>query len=92
MTQLFAPSEFCRSCRGEKGYREPSSHDPRNTVWTPCPDCGGTGWRAGAEVEAARTRWHHVCEAMNRGSWTGTEQDALDEIARCKAIIQGEGK
>ncbi len=49
---LYNPDEFCRTCRGKRGHREPSSHDPRNTVWTPCPDCQGTGWRPGAIVEA----------------------------------------
>lgn len=39
-------------------------------------------------VEDARRRWHDVCESMNRGSWTGSEADALAEIERCKAIIE----
>lgn len=42
-----------------------------------------------AEKEAARKRWHEVCEAMNRGTWNGTEADALAEVARCKAIVEG---
>jgi hypothetical protein len=42
-----------------------------------------------AEKEAARKRWHEVCEAMNRGTWSGTEADALAEVARCKAIVEG---
>lgn len=41
-----------------------------------------------AEKEAARKRWHEVCEAMNRGTWTGSEAEALAEVARCKAIVE----
>lgn len=38
---------------------------------------------------AAKARWHEVCEAMNRGTWSGTEAEALAEVARCKAIVEG---
>jgi hypothetical protein len=40
------------------------------------------------EKEAARKRWHEVCEAMNTGTWHGTEAEALAEVARCKAIVE----
>lgn len=40
-------------------------------------------------TDAARRRWHEVCEAMNRGTWSGTEAEALAEVARCKAIVEG---
>lgn len=43
-----------------------------------------------SDRETARRRWHEVCEAMNRGTWSGTEAEALAEVARCKAIVEGE--
>lgn len=48
---------------------------------------------AGAQAEKAKTvaalkaKWNGICEAMNRGSWHGSEADALDQIESIKAQI-----
>lgn len=54
--------------------------------------CINVAVAAGARAEAkaaAQRRWHEVCEAMNKGTWDGTEAEALAEVARCKAIVEG---
>lgn len=38
----------------------------------------------------ARARWEQVCAQMGKGSWPGSEADALAEIERCKSIMQEE--
>jgi len=40
-----------------------------------------------AAIAALKARWDGVCSAMNRGSWTGSEADALAEIERIKGEI-----
>jgi len=34
-----------------------------------------------------RAEWNRICNAMNEGTWRGTEADALAEIERIKAKI-----
>ena len=38
-------------------------------------------------VEALRTEWRTICEAMNRGTYRGTEADALARIEAIKVEI-----
>jgi len=38
-------------------------------------------------VEALRTEWRAICEAMNRGTYRGTEADALARIEAIKGEI-----
>ena len=38
-------------------------------------------------VEALRTEWRTICEAMNRGTYRGTETDALARIEAIKGEI-----
>ncbi|NGQ91487.1 hypothetical protein G5V65_11320 [Rhodobacter sp. HX-7-19] len=39
------------------------------------------------KIAALKREWNRVCEAMNVGSWHGSETDALAEIERIKARI-----
>ena len=38
-------------------------------------------------IAALKAKWNGICEAMNRGSWHGSEADALDQIESIKAEI-----
>lgn len=51
---LYHPDEFCRTCYGRKGFREPSGYAYGSYTFTPCDACNGTGWRPGAKVEAGK--------------------------------------
>lgn len=39
-------------------------------------------------VEALRTEWRAICEAMNRGTYRGTEADALARIEAIKREME----
>ncbi len=54
---LFNPDEFCRTCRGNKGFREDTAN---GYIWTPCDTCAGTGWRGGARIDPAPDAWKPV--------------------------------
>lgn len=43
-------------------------------------------------IKQAKQRWEIVCWQMDKGTWSGTEAEALAEIARCRAIIIEEEK
>lgn len=38
-------------------------------------------------IRDLKGRWVRICEAMNRGTWRGSEAEALAEIERIKAEI-----
>lgn len=39
------------------------------------------------EIAKLSAKWNGICEAMNRGSWHGSEADALEQIETIKAQI-----
>lgn len=40
-------------------------------------------------VASLKAEWHGICEAMNRGSYRGTEAEALARIEAIKSEIAG---
>lgn len=44
-------------------------------------------WAKADHIASLKAEWSRVCEAMNVGSWHGTEAEALAEIERIKAQI-----
>lgn len=55
--------------------------------------CINVAVASGAQAATAReiaklsAKWNGICEAMNRGSWHGSEADAIEQIESIKAQI-----
>lgn len=48
---LHDPSDYCRQCGGQKGFREYLGEG--RWCWEDCWQCGGTGWRTVLVLPAA---------------------------------------
>ncbi len=51
MTRRYNPDDFCRACKGNGRITAQSEDKFFRLTTETCIDCGGTGWRAGAEIK-----------------------------------------
>lgn len=49
--------------------------------------CAVTMLSPAEHIRELKLEWNRICDAMNRGTWRGTEAEAIAEIERIKAEI-----